>query len=86
MDVYRTHDCNTSLINSFLINGDSIYVPLNKTLVICHVRDFIQGVRFFLKGPRKNQHEEIERLTKELVDTVEQRNGLVEMLEEDRLR
>jgi len=41
---------------------------------------------FFSTGPRKNTHEEVERLTKEMVDTVEQRNALVEMLEDDRLR
>lgn len=37
-------------------------------------------------GPKPNSHDEIDRLTKELVDTVEQRNALVELLEEDRLR
>lgn len=41
---------------------------------------------YFYLGPRTDSHDEIDRLTKELVDTVEQRNALVEMLEEDRIR
>lgn len=36
--------------------------------------------------PKGDDQEWIEVLTKELVDTVEERNNLVEMLEEDRLR
>ena len=47
-----------------------------------------QEIRTLLKctNPKLSSHKEIERLTKEHVDTVVQRNALVEMLEEDRIR
>lgn len=41
---------------------------------------------FRLIGTSVKSQNQIESLTKELVDTVEERNALVQMLEEDRIR
>lgn len=49
-------------------------------------RTFFLTLYFLLLPGSRNVHEEVEKLTKELVDTVEQRNALVEMLEDQRLR
>ncbi|XP_066917759.1 F-actin-monooxygenase mical1-like isoform X2 [Clytia hemisphaerica] len=67
--------------SELVIQSNSIQLEDRQARLEQRIRDLLTS-----DSPRKKQHEEVERLTKELVDTVEQRNGLVEMLEGDRLR
>lgn len=41
---------------------------------------------FLVKGPKKEDNRTIQKKTKQLVDIVEQRNALVELLDEERKR
>ena len=43
-------------------------------------------VFFLVKGPKKEDNRTIQKKTKQLVDIVEQRNALVELLDEERKR
>lgn len=67
--------------SELVIQSNSIQLEDRQARLEQRVRDLLTA-----ETPRTNTKDEVERLTKELVDTVEQRNVLVEMLEEDRLR
>lgn len=41
---------------------------------------------FLVEGPKKEDNRSIQKKTKQLVDIVEQRNALVELLDEERKR
>lgn len=67
--------------SELVIQSNSIQLEDRQARLEQQIRDLLTCER-----PKPNSHDEIDRLTKELVDTVEQRNALVELLEEDRLR
>ena len=49
-------------------------------------RFFLEPICFFFSDPSKQDNRIIQQKTKQLVDIVEQRNALVELLDEERKR
>lgn len=67
--------------SELVIAGNSIRLEDRQARLEDQIRSLLQN-----PNPKRSSQKEIDRLTKEHVDTVEERNALVELLEADRIR